>query len=312
MNTDQLQSPAMRELIQPLVRYDGFSDTPLSGVRLVSCDESAGRTPMLYEPSLIVVAQGRKIGYLGDREIHYNAGQYLVQTLPLPFECETFASVEEPLLGLSIRIDPAVLGELVVESGVSPAQDAQETPRPMDSVAMTGSMHEAVIRLLRALHDPQDMRVMGRQRVREVIYEALKGEQGPALRALILNQGNYSRIVRVLTHMHRDFGQELSVEELAREANMSASTFHQHFKQVTQSSPLQYIKRLRLLKARMLLSHGDLNVNQAATETGYRSVHQFSRDYKRYFGVSPMNDRRPESAALQPHPGADRAVASRA
>ncbi|BES72234.1 AraC family transcriptional regulator [Marinobacter nanhaiticus D15-8W] len=310
MNTDSFRSPAMQELIQPLDPCDGFSETPLSGVKLICCNEAVGRTPILYEPSLIIIAQGRKIGYLGEREIHYNAGQYLVQTLPLPFECETFASAEEPLLGLSVRIDPAVLGELVVESGAAPRKEGQDAPRPMDSVAMTGSMHEAVIRLLRALHDPQDMRIVGRQRVREVIYEALKGEQGPALRALILNQGNYSRIVRVLTQMHRDFTGELSVDDLAREANMSPSTFHQHFKQITQSSPLQYVKRLRLLKARMLLSHDDLNVNQAASETGYRSVHQFSRDYKRYFGVSPVNDRRPDSAVLQPHPSAA-GVASR-
>ncbi|WP_148862223.1 AraC family transcriptional regulator [Marinobacter fonticola] len=310
MDTDKLHSPAMWELIEPLVACDGFSDTAMADVRLISCTEAIGRTPILYEPGLTIIAQGRKIGYLGEREIHYNPGHYLVQTLPLPFECETFASAEKPLLGLSIRIDPAVLGELVVETGVDSRLVTQESPRPLDSVAMTESMHEAVIRLLRALHDPLDMRVMGRQRVREVVYEALKGEQGPALRALILNQGNYSRIVRVLTQMHTDFTRELAVEDLARQANMSLSTFHQHFKQVTQSSPLQYLKRLRLLKARMLLSHDDLNVSQAAAETGYRSVHQFSRDYKRYFGVSPVKDRRPESAAHAEPPLAAPAAAS--
>lgn len=297
MDSNRLRSPEMKDLIRPLVECDGFSDTSLPGVRLVCCHEDIGRTPMLYEPSLTIIAQGRKIGYLGEREIHYNPGQYLVQTLPLPFECETYASTAEPLLGLSVRIDPAILGELVLETGVDPKLVAQESPQPMDSVVMTGSMHEAVIRLLRTLHDPLDMKVMGSQRIREVIYEALKGEQGPALRALILNQGNYARIVRVLTHMHADYHRELSVEELAREANMSVSTFHTHFKQVTQSSPLQYIKRLRLIKARLLLTHDDLNVNQTAAEIGYRSVHQFSRDYKRYFGVSPVNDRRYEGAA---------------
>lgn len=299
MHSEIGRSPEMKDLIRPLIESDGFSDTRLPGIRVMACHRKIDRTPIIYQPSLTIIAQGRKIGYLGDREIHYNPGQYLVQTLPLPFECETFASEEEPMLGLAVRIDPAMLGELVVEMGDVTDDLAEATPRPMDSVEMTGSMHEAVIRLLRALHDPMDARIAGQQRIREVVYEALKGQQGQALRALIRNQGNYSRIVRVLTHIHTDYRKELSVEALAREANMSVSTFHQHFKQVTQVSPLQYIKRLRLINAQLLLTHDDLNVNQAAAATGYRSVHQFSRDYKRYFGVSPINDRRqPEARAV--------------
>lgn len=77
---------------------------------------------------------------------------------------------------------------------------------------------------------------------------------------------------------------------------MSSSTFHQHFKQVAQASPLQYVKRLRLIKAQQLLIQDACNVNQAAAAVGYRSVSQFSRDYKRYFGASPLQHRREERA----------------
>lgn len=284
-------SSMLRDLIRPLAQCDGFSETALAPVSIVASHKPVSRTPLIYEPSLMVIAQGQKIGYLGDREIHYNPGHYLVQTLPMPFECETFASQDEPLLGVSIRIDPATLGELVLETGFDTQLLAREMPQPMASVAMTSGMHEAVVRLLRALHDPLDAQVMGSARIREVIFEALKGSQGPALRALTLNQGHYARIVQVLTQMHTGFTDDLTVEYLARQANMSVSTFHQHFKQVTRSSPLQYLKRLRLIKSRLLLSHDDLNVNQTAAAVGYRSVHQFSRDYKRFFGVSPVNDR---------------------
>ena len=290
--------PAMTELIEPLVKCDGFSETALPLVRLVASKHRIDRSPILYEPSLMIIAQGRKIGYLGDREIHYNPGHYLVQTLPLPFECETFATDDEPLYGLSVRIDPAVLGELVLDTGVDHQLVARETPQPMASVAMTQGMHEAVIRLLRALHDPLDAQVMGNARIREVVFEALKGEQGPALRALILNQGHYARIVQVLTQMHSNLTGDISVEALAKQVNMSVSTFHHHFRQVTRSSPLQYLKRLRLIKARLLLSHDELNVNQTAHAVGYQSVPQFSRDYKRYFGASPVKDRNHESVQV--------------
>ncbi|MFG6177690.1 AraC family transcriptional regulator N-terminal domain-containing protein [Halomonas sp. THAF12] len=282
------------ELLAPLVERDGYTPTPLSTVSLMGVRRPVARTPLMYEPSLIIVAQGYKIGHLGDREIHYGPGQYLVQTLPLPFECETHASAEAPLLGMSIRLDPALLGELVTAMGERNEDD--ETPVPMASVSMTDGMQGAVVRLLRTLHDPAETAAMGQLRVRDVVFEALRGEQGPALRAMVHHQGHYSRIVQVLSRLHGHFAEEISVEDLARQANMSPSTFHQHFKQVAQASPLQYLKRLRLIKAQQLLVQEDRNVNQAAEAVGYRSVSQFSRDYKRYFGTSPLQHRKEERA----------------
>ncbi|MBU2711273.1 AraC family transcriptional regulator [Zooshikella harenae] len=287
-----MNCPVMMALIRLLVKHDGISETLLPEVSLFSSHKPQPRVPLIYQPSLCIVAQGRKIGYLGDREIHYDSGHYLVQTLPLPFECETFASEEAPLFGMSVSIDAATLAELVLALDDPLANDDNsEPPKPMGSVAMTVGMEEAVIRLLRALHDPQAARVMGRNRVREVIFEALQGEQGPALRALVENQGHYSRIVQVLTQMHSELADDISVEQLARRANMSLSTFHHHFKQVTRSSPIQYLKRLRLIKAQLLLSHDEFNVTQTASAVGYKSINQFSRDYKRYFGVSPIQDK---------------------
>lgn len=135
---------------------------------------------------------------------------------------------------------------------------------------------------------------MGAARIRDVVFEALKGEQGHALRVLVKGQGHYSRIVQVLSKLHLRFADEFSVEQLAQQASMSVSTFHQHFKQITRASPAQYLKRLRLIKAQQLLLQHHHNVNQAALAVGYRSVPQFSRDYKRYFGESPLQHRRQE------------------
>ncbi|WP_148253737.1 AraC family transcriptional regulator [Aidingimonas lacisalsi] len=299
--------PDLVELLHPLVTEDGFSATTIPQVSLIATHQPVARTPLMYDPSLTIVAQGRKIGYLGEREIHYNPGHYLVQTLPLPFECETFASPDAPLLAISVHIDAAMLGELVMEAGSTSFATHEADPLPMASVAMTPGIREAVTRLVRALHDRVDAQVMGQARVRDVIFEALKGEQGPALRALIQNRGNYSRIVQVLSQMHANFDHDLGVDTLAREANMSVSSFHHHFKRITHASPLQYLKRLRLIKARLLLGHDDLNVNQIAATVGYRSVPQFSRDYKRYFGVSPVKDRQ-----ASPSPPIDYAATPRA
>ncbi|HBP40872.1 MAG: AraC family transcriptional regulator N-terminal domain-containing protein [Vreelandella alkaliphila] len=290
----ELVGNALADLISPLVTRDGLSVSRLPRVGLLCLGRRQERTPLMYEPSLIIIAQGRKIGYLGDREIHYNPGHYLVQTLPLPFECETHGSPEAPLLGISVKLDPALLSEMVTAMG--DMSHSHLAPKPMASVAMNDGMQAAVLRLANALHDEVECIAMGEARIREVVFEALKGEQGRALRALVKGHGHYSRIVQVLSQLHAHFAEDFTVDQLAQQANMSISTFHQHFKQITRSSPAQYLKRLRLLKAQQLLLQDSHNVNQAAQAVGYRSVPQFSRDYKRYFGASPLQHRRQEQA----------------
>ena len=87
--------------------------------------------------------------------------------------------------------------------------------------------------------------------------------------------------------MHRDYRESLNVEELARESGMSASSFHRAFKAVTGESPLQYLKKTRLLKAKAALVFEGMRVEEAAYEVGYASPSQFSREFKRYFQVPP-------------------------
>ena len=297
MGESKMSDRNLVDLIKPLVNEDGFCDTLIANVRLMKCAKSLPRMPLIYRPGLTIIVQGQKIGYLGDREIHYNSGHYLVQTLPLPFECETFASQQEPLLGVSIDIDPVLLSELVSVSSEE-MLNPSVSHFPMSSVPMSDDMIESVSRLIKALHDPYTAKIMGQSRVREVIFEALQSPQGDALRALVLNQGRFSLIVNSLKQLHQQLDQEVRVEQLAEEANMSVSSFHHHFKNIAGSSPLQYLKRLRLLKAQMLLNQGHLNVSQISLEVGYKSVHQFSRDYKRYFGAPPTKDKLREDAVI--------------
>ncbi|MDH2432060.1 AraC family transcriptional regulator [Pokkaliibacter sp. MBI-7] len=294
LTAESANIPACREdlvqLLQPLIRQEGFQSTAVDGVHVVSSIYGCQRNPMIYEPGIFIVAQGRKIGYLGENRYHYDPGNYLVQTLPLPFECETFASPQMPMMGLAVLIDPVMLSELVAQMGYSHHPE-QADVEPMASVPMNASMHQAVLRLLQTLNDPLEARVLGSARVREVLYEVLRGPCSGALLQLLRQQGNFSRIVHVLSYLHRHYNQPLEIEQLAREANMSLSTFHLHFKNVTCSSPLQYLKRIRLLKARQLIMQGENNVSTAAMEVGYESPSQFSREYKRYFGAAPRSER---------------------
>jgi len=285
-NTSESWASRLARTLAPLVAADGFSDTAIDGVKLIASGCSHPRMPLIYEPGLFFIAQGDKIGYLGDRIIHYGPGNYLVQAMPLPFECETLARPDAPLLGLSIGVDPLTLSELVHHLPAPTAID-RGSPEPMAAVALDAPVAEAVQRLALCLQDEHASHALGTGRVREVLFAVLNGPQGQSLRQLVQQHGHYARIAESLNYLHRHFALPLTVETLAERANMSASHFHHHFKRVTQLSPGQYLKRLRLLRARVLLGQQRVNVARAATDVGYRSTSQFSREYKRYFGVSP-------------------------
>ncbi|NVZ99961.1 AraC family transcriptional regulator [Pseudomonas gingeri] len=281
----------MVSLLQPLAPRSGFWPTPLPHVHIVAAYGNVSRCPQIYEPSLMVIAQGSKLAYLGPRILEYGAGHYLIQALPVPFEYETFATLEEPLLGVSIGIDRALLSELVLAMGLAAERGASsQTPESMTSVALDDEMRLSVERLLRCLHDPLECRIMGQARLREVLFAALRGPQADVLRALVEQQGQFARLAASLSHLHEHFAEPLNVDTLAGYANMSTSTFHEHFKRSTLLSPVQYLKRLRLIKAQRLLASDGLGVAQVAHRVGYQSTSQFSREYKRYFEHSPVEE----------------------
>ncbi|AHL35237.1 AraC family transcriptional regulator [Pseudomonas brassicacearum] len=283
---------ALVSLIEPLATRDGFIPTRLPGVQVLRCSQDIARGPQLYEPSLVIIAQGSKLAYLGPRTLEYGAGHYLIQALPVPFECETYAMPDAPLLGISVAIDRVLLGELVLAMGLMPGRSlAAQTPESMTSAVLDGAMRGCVERLLQCLHDPLECQVMGQARLRELLFAALRGPQADVLRALVEQQGQFARIAAALSHLHAHFTEPLNVETLASCANMSASTFHEHFKRSTLLSPVQYLKRLRLLKAQRLLLSEGLGVAQVAHQVGYQSSSQFSREYKRYFERNPGEER---------------------
>ena len=275
-------------LIQPLAVRPGFVATHLPEVRVLSAFGYVASSPQIYEPSLMIVVQGSKVACLGPRTFEYGTGHYLIQALSVPFKCETFATPDKPLYGVSVAIDRVLLGELVQAMGPASGQESQmQTPESMTSVRIDSAMRDSVERLLRCLHDPLECQAMGQSRIREVLYTALRGPQSGVLRALVEQQGQFVRIASAVTYLHEHYDHALNVDTLASCANMSTSTFHEHFKRSTLLSPVQYLKRLRLLKAQQLLVADGLNVSQVALRVGYQSASQFSREYKRYFERSP-------------------------
>lgn len=277
----------MVALLGALAQGQGFSASRLSGVKFMRSTHYVAPTPVAYDPSIVLIAQGRKRGILGGRVHPYDANHYLVLTLPVPFECETFGTPEEPLLGMSVGVTAATIAELLAQ--MEPANDAarDRDPHVIESAEVEEPLCECAVRLLETLQSPDDARILGPQHVRELIYRVLRGPLGGNLHALAAPRSHFGQIGRTLHRIHTQFAQGLDIEALARDAGMSVSTFHAQFKAVTASSPLQYIKSIRLHKARLMMVHDGLGAAEAALQVGYESASQFSREFKRFFGATP-------------------------
>ncbi len=289
MEGQQETRKRLASLLDDVAVHEGTHRTLVEGVHVTRRSQSSPRTPVVYEPNIVVVGQGRKRGYLGDKVYQYDPFNYLVLSVPLPAECEWEASPAEPLLLVAINVDPTMLGEMLLEMD-EPLPPVGPTPRGISTSPMSEELGGTVIRLLECLRSPLDSRMLGRQTVREIVYRVLRGELGGALRALASRDDHFTRIARVLKHVHAEYARPQSAEEMARRAGMSVSAFHHSFKLVTASSPLQYLKRIRLDQARRLMAHDGYNASTAARAVGYESASQFSREFKRLFGVTPVEE----------------------
>jgi AraC-like DNA-binding protein len=251
------------------------------------------RTPLVYSAGVVIIGQGSKMGYLGTRKFRYDSETYLVLGVPVPFESETHASPSEPLLGITVDVDHTMVHELVAKlSGdlvIRGGDAAADAHAGLEPARMNEGLRTATHRLLACLCDSVDSKVLGPGAALEVVYRVLRGEKGRVLSNLTQYQTPYAAVAHALERIHSDYRDSLSVDDLAKANAMSVSAFHRAFKLVTGDSPLQYLKKVRLNKARSLLIHDNMRVNNVAFEVGYESPSQFSREFKRHFQVSPSD-----------------------
>lgn len=295
----------MAALIGRLAPAEGYTMSALDAVKFLRANGPLARTPVLYDPCIIVLCSGRKRGFFAGREFVYDAQHFLVLSLPIPFESQTEASPDEPMLAISIRVDLGVLAELAlsVPPSVPPPASAPRDTRPdevsgIHSTPLDDRLGEAVVRLLEALTSDMETAVLAPAILREIYFRVLCGPQGAALRGSLAYQSNFGRIGKALRMIHAGYEQPLSVDTLAGAAAMSVAAFHAAFKSVTGTSPLQYIKATRLHKARMLMIQQGMNASVAASQVGYESPSQFSREFKRFFGRSPIDEARVMKEAM--------------
>jgi AraC-like DNA-binding protein len=265
-------------------------DTQVPGLALRRYTAPTEPASYLHEPSVCLVAQGAKRVFLGEDEYVYDDNHYLVTSVGLPAVGHVIeASTARPFLGLILRLDLSELARLMVDSSL-PATRTQQTGRGMAVGRLTVPLLNAFERLIDLLDEPGNIPILAPLVQREILYRLLMSPQGPRLRQIATAGSHSHQIARALDWIRENFDRTLKVDDLASSAGMSASSFHQHFRTMTNMSPLQYQKWIRLHEARRLMLAGSLDATRAAFQVGYESASQFSREYSRLFGAPPLRD----------------------
>jgi AraC-like DNA-binding protein len=244
---------------------------------------------MVTKPVLALVAQGAKRSALGDHIFDYHAAQYLVVTVDLPLTSQiTRASSAEPFLAFGLPLQPALIAQLLLEAG--PAAG-----RPHDGPGIATSdaddeLLDAIVRLLRLLDEPRDLQVLSPGVRREIHWRLLNGPQGALVRQIGRADSQLGLVARAIAWIRARYDQVIRIDDLADEVGMSVSSLNRHFRAVTEMSPLQYQKQLRLQQARIQLLAAPHDVAVIGYAVGYDSPSQFSREYRRMFGAPPGQD----------------------
>ena len=289
-------------LLRALAPDEGYNLTALPDVRILRSDRALARTPVLYDPGIVIVCQGRKRGYFGRQVYLYDEQHYLAVAVPVPFTMETDATPERPLLAIYMHLDFQVAAELMIQIGQHQSSAREDAPQSMMSSPMDAAMRASVLRFLEAISRPLDAAILGPALVRELYFRVLTGAQGNAMRAALAMQGQFGKIGKALRCIHASYAQPVDLPQLAREAGMSVPTFHSHFKAITRTSPMQYLKSTRLHQARLLMVRQGMTAETACHAVGYTSPSQFSREFKRLFGLAPAAEakRMRQSFAVPP------------
>jgi AraC-like DNA-binding protein len=276
----------LRALIARHARAD--ETTAIDGVLLSAAGRAGEPRASTSGTVMAVIAQGAKRLAVGSRVYDYRPGQYLVASVDLPVTGHyTRASPEEPALGFGLILRPSAIASLILEAD-APASRA--APPALGVAQASPELLDAITRMVRLLGSPADRRTLAPMIEREILWRLLHGPLGESVRQIGLADSSLTHVSRAVRWISEHYHEPFRVEGLARSCGMSTSAFHRTFHAVTALSPIQFQKQIRLQKSRLLLITGAADVADAAYRVGYESASQFSREYRRQFGLPPGRD----------------------
>ena len=269
-----------------LLLKEGIHDTYLNSVKIFKTDTYEPKSPLIYDVCLILVLQGKKIANLASNRFVFGCDNYLVVPTTLPLECETYATKEEPFICLIISLDRHIMIE-IMEALKERVFNKKKDNFGIFSDKVTENIENITSKLLDIMESKEESEILGKGILKELFYRIAIGENANMLHKMFLEENKEYKIAKALKHIHDNYNKSIDADSLARICDMSISSFHEHFKKITSHTPLQYIKKIRLTKAKDLLTKHGCKVVEVSDELGYDNSSHFSRDFKNYFGYSP-------------------------
>jgi AraC-like DNA-binding protein len=283
----------LRALIARHARPD--ETTAIDGVLLSAAGRPGEPRASTSGTVMAIIAQGAKRLAIGDRVYDYRPGQYLVASVDLPITGHyTHASADEPALGFGLVLRPSAIASLVLDADAGPAsgpsRSARHAPPGLGVADASPELLDAVVRMVRLLDSPGDRDILAPMIEREILWRLINGPLGESVRQIGLSDSSLTHVSRAVRWITEHYDKPFRVEELARSCGMSTSAFHRNFQAVTALSPIQFQKQIRLQKSRLLLLTATDDVATVGYRVGYDSTSQFSREYRRQFGLPPGRD----------------------
>jgi len=292
-NEDPRVTQALKELAGSISKALGSAtelSTAVPGLKLYRNTAPTAPNPCSYEPSLLLIPQGKKRVDLGKQSYVFGESTFLLTSIELPIVSRvSVASVQKPYLAFFLKLDMGIVRDVLHTEEMRISASPAGT-RGMVLAEATLELLMPCSRMVQLLGTPQDVPFFGKLLQREIIYRLLQGPQGDRLRSVATLADQDYRTAKAVSWLRENFEKTLSVDELASMAGMSRSTLHHHFRGLTAMSPLQFQKQLRLHAARQRMLTEEIDAASAAFEVGYESPSQFNREYKRLFGKPPMRD----------------------
>lgn len=292
---DQMQVTVMRAELAALIERhtgkDGAHASAYGHLSFARTTQVHHPAHSICEPSFCILAQGSKRVLLGAETYIYDNNQYLVASQNLPVSSQVIdASPEAPYLGLRLSFGVKEIADVALEFGLVNAGPRGTPQRGIFTGALSATLLEPVLRLMKLLDSPEDVPALAPLISREILYRLLKSPDGWKLTQMAVKDGYSQRVTHAIGLLTQRFREPLRMEDLAASVHMSVSSLHHHFKAVTSMSPLQFQKQLRLQESRRIMMVERLDAATAGHRVGYESQSQFNREYSRFFGMPPLRD----------------------
>ena len=286
---------SLRSLFASRAPREGTVDSGYPGLHFYRVSKPSPFMKLRFSGTrLIVIAQGRKVAQLRDKELVYDQSRYLIMTGETEIQGTVLeASTERPYLALCLELPAELVAKnLLAFADQEKSAPLPDEPTPIDtSLAFVSALDQpvtnAIVRLLGALEDPLERKVIAPLAMEELVFRLLRTSAAAVVRRTV--RPGDDAIREAMRYMRENARGTLSVEQVARHVGMSPSHFAHRFSAVARTSPMRFLKQLRLEAARDLMVTQQLRAGEAALRVGYESTSHFNRDFKAAYGAAPAS-----------------------